>query len=217
MSRQYRPFREWLIERLTHMPVCYGSLGPEADADIEAQSLAMGVRPEVLREARRRIAELRIKAGRQDYRGDKRAGSNHYQADLDFPQQLWPLWQDEARRRGLKGSALLRSMIHAYLMGSWEPESRTRQWVVHGHGYAIADYSWEKQHGRSYPYRERALVTTGARRALVRRANQLGITPTAVMRQLVCSVLEGKWGAPGTFPITDAVGMYEDETRYYLG
>ncbi|GAF79998.1 unnamed protein product [marine sediment metagenome] len=187
------------------------------DEQIDRIAAEMGVEPDVLLEARLNVLQERMSAGRQPPMGRKRAGTKHYQFELLMPEAIHGAWKNEAGRRGLDGSALLRSMIHAYLLGSWEPSTVQKKWVWRGIGYEIAPGSWRRAHGSRYPFRERALITNAARRVLVRRGDRLGAKPTSVIRSLVLAAIEGEWAAPGTIEIVDASGMYDDEDRYFLG
>ena len=187
------------------------------DNEVEELAVELGVTPDVLVEARLNVLEERIKGGRPPPLGPKRAGSGHYQVELWMPETIFHVWKHEAERRGLDGSALLRSMIHAYLRGSWEPESTPKHWVWRGQGYDVNFHGWRQAHGTRYPYRERALITSGAKRALGRRASRLAVRPASVLRALVLDVIEGNWASPGAIAIVDASGMFDDEEKYFLG
>jgi hypothetical protein len=178
----------------------------------------MGVLPDILLEARILVRKRRIDAGRVVPSGDKKAKSDHYQFELLFPQEVFERWTDECETRGVKGSALMRSLIHTYLMGSFEPEAIANVWEYRGIVYPMVDvHKWAKEHGRRYPYRERSLIPQGARRALIRRADRLGVDPSMVVRSLILLCLNNRWAYPGTIGIIDSVNMYDDETRYHLG
>ncbi len=214
MGQREQTFREWLIERI--MGTSYATATID-DNQVDAIAHEMGVESETLLEARLRMVRERVERGRAAPEGVKKAGSPHYQFDLWFPQVLHEVWKNECDRRGLQGSALLRSMIHAYLCGSWEPRSMPKHWVWRGIGYEVPIHEWKEKHGSRYPYRERALITRGARRALARRAGRQAAQPSTVVRALVLACIDGVWAAPGTIEIVDKTGMYDDEERYFLG
>ena len=187
------------------------------DERLDEVAEEMGVQPDVLVEARLNALQERISGGRQPSLGQKRARSKHYQFELLMPEAIHGAWKNEAERRGLDGSALLRSMVHAYLLGSWEPPAVTKRWIWRGVGYDVKPGKWKQVHGSRYPFRERALITNAARRALTRRGSRMGARPSSVLRSLVLAAIEGTWAAPGTIAIVDAAGMYDDEDRYFLG
>jgi len=211
---QRQTFREWLIGRI--MGTAFATATIE-DHDIDAIAHEMGIEPQTLLEARLRVVRERAERGRAVPEGVKRAGSHHYQFDLWMPEAIHKTWREECARRGLLGSTLLRSMLHAYLIGSWEPRTMSKKWVWRGVGYEMRVNEWKKEHGSRYPYRERALVTRGARRALARRAGRRAAQPTAVARALVLACIDGRWAQPGTIDIVDSTDMYDDEARYFLG
>lgn len=178
----------------------------------------MGVHPDVLLEGRIMARQRRLDAGRNIPAGTRRKGSRHYQLEILFPPAVFEQWKQEAQNRGVLGSTLLRSLIHAYLMGSFEPDAISRVWDYRGIVYSLPNvHEWAKQHGRRYPYRERTYVPNGARRAMVHRANRLGVDPTAVVRALVLLMMNGRWAYPGTIKFVDPANMYDDENRYHLG
>jgi hypothetical protein len=186
-----------------------------SDTDLDSTALDMGVQPSVLIEARLNALRQRIAAGRPPPMGRKRAGSAHYQFEILMPEGVFVAWKNEAERRGLDGSALLRSMIHAYLLGSWEPPSLSKKWVWRGVGYKVNPAEWKKAHGSRYPFRERALITNAAKRCLVRRGLIQGAQPSTILRALVLASIEGTWATPGSIEIVDAANMYDDDKRYY--
>lgn len=205
-------FRRWLIERL----IATGFASREySDRDCETVAVEMGIQPDVLVEARLDVLESRVKGKRHALTGPKRAGSMHYQYQLEFPEQLWPIWENEAARRGIKGSVLLRSLIHCYLCGSWEPEVVSKQWRWEGIGYSIPHQ--RRQRGTLYPWRERALVPLGAKRALTIRAERHRASARSVVRSLALATMSGIWARPGDLVIVDCTAMFDDENLYYLG
>jgi hypothetical protein len=185
-----------------------------SDDGLDSLARAMGVQPDVLLEARVEALMERVRGGRVAPMGMKKAGSQHYQFELLMPEEVFQAWKHEAMRRGIDGSALLRSLIHAYLLGTWQPSEVPKKWVWRGRGYTVSPGTWKKAHGSRYPFRERALVPPGAQRAMVRRARELGTTPSAIVRALVIAAIDGVWATPGSIAIVDCTAMYDDENRY---
>ncbi len=181
------------------------------DDKIDAVAKKIGVDPEVLVEARMRFRVQKKLDGYQVPLGRKRRGTRHYQFKLAMPAPLYRIWRDEADFRGIEPSALLRSLIHAYLLGSYEPKQVLRYWVYEGKTWITSERAWEKKNKKGFASRERALITLGAMRALRVRAHRRGHVPTAVVRALVIEVLDGKHRS---MTIVDAQSMYDDETRY---
>jgi hypothetical protein len=127
-------------------------------------------------------------------------------------------WKAYAMHRGVDGSVLLRSIVHLYLMGTWEPRHMTEGWVYRGREYSAIDPGVHRVDGTTkYPYVERALVTAGAYRALRRRAQALNIAVTGILRGLVVETMEQKFAKSGSMKLIAAREMWDDETRYYLG
>jgi hypothetical protein len=204
-------FRHWLVEKLSGTDYAFRHI---PDASIDAVAHQLGVEPEVLLEARLVVLERRLARGRGVGAGRARRGSGHYQLQCVFVEPLWQLWQELCELRGLRGSQLLRSLVHAYLLGNWEPEQVSTQWVWRGRAYGAGGSA---RYRYAHPFRERALSPRGARRALVRRAARLGTTVQGLLRGVIVATLEGQWARAGSIPIIDARTMYDDEARYFLG
>lgn len=208
VAQRIRAFRERLIEFVIASNYVREVI---ADDKIDAVAKKIGLHPDVLVEARLRFRLQRRLDGFQGPLGRKKRGTRHYQLKLAMPREIFTLWKDEAERRGLESSALLRSVVHSYLLGSYEPIQVTTAWYWRGKTYKVSERSWEKQKGGRYPFSERALITQGAARALRVRAARRGHVATALTRALVLEVLEGKHEA---VRVIDAQTMYDDETRY---
>jgi hypothetical protein len=208
-------FRAWLIARLAATTYATTYL-PEHQLDQAADYL--GVTRDVLDAARQLAQKQRAEQGKPLPAGRRRKGSGHYQLDIPFPKELWQPWKDEAERRGVDSSTLLRSMLHTYLLGSWEPsEEPLTKWYWRGRLYSVTLKNYRREKRQMYPYRERVHMTQGARRALIRRANRRGCTMTALARSLILRCMEGTWAPPGSLRIIEARGMFDDEERYYNG
>jgi hypothetical protein len=206
-------FRKWLVARVQGTQYAIMDIH---DEELDAVAVKVGVQPDVLLEARLNALQAKVATGVR-LPSNKRDPGSYYQYEMLFPEVVFYAWKAEAERRGLDGSALLRSAIHAYLIGSWEPEETTRYWVWRGIGYAVRPGDWKAQHGTRYPFRERAAIPEGVRRALFRRADRRGIPTSVITRSLCLAIIDGTWGSPGTLKIVDSTTMFDDENRYYLG
>lgn len=206
-------FRDWLIERL--LASIHVREPARSDAEIRVRAMALGIQPDLLTEARVRFVEQSKALGVQPPLGRKKAKSEHYQIKCVMPKTLFERWIVHCEERGVQGSALLRSLIHGYLLGSQEPSQLTIYWVWQGRRLSAPERGWERgKVGGAYPYRERALITQGARRALARRAAAIGCSYSAVVRGLVTDTLLGKHP---NVRLVDARTMYDDENRYLSG
>lgn len=184
---------------------------PIVDDDIERVAKQLGLDPDFLLEVR---AEAKI---RDAEAGIPRLGVTHHQAifsgaqhkrtyqfRMPMPPEPWKAWKEECERRGVEGAALLRSLIHWYLLGSHEPEPVTIGWIWNGKKHPRSDEDEKKR-------AERAVIPRGARRALRRRAVARRTTEQALARALVLEVVDGKRAA---VKLVSPKQMYDDETRY---
>lgn len=202
-------FRQWLVEKVRATAHAREPLPPE---QLPFKAFELGVHPSVLEEARSEYLEEAARGGVLVGSGRKRRGSRHWQVKLHFPREVFVAWKEEASVRGLEGSTILRSLLHAYLLGSHEPYPLLNYWLWKGRRRLIG-----KSQSGTAAFTERALATHGARRALERRAQRLGCSPSAVLRGLVIETLERRYAQPGSIAIVDARTMFDDEARYYLG
>lgn len=203
-------FRAWLAGRL--LGTKYAT-GPLADNQIDAAAKKLGVDPDLLVEVR---AEARIALHQKGYappisnRRSKRAEFETepqrrlYQYRMWMPRGIAKVWEAECQLRGVRGPALLRSLVHYYLLGAREPAPEPT-------------WRWE---GRIYPFdrdkdlEERATLPHGAKRALMRRANLQNVPASAVVRALM---LEAMRGEHRRLPPLQAAQMFDDEARYNVG
>jgi hypothetical protein len=201
-------FRERLIELV--IATAYAR-DPMTDDKIDEVAKLIGVDPEVLIEARVRYRLQRRRDGYQIPLGQKKRGSRHHQLFCEMPREVFEAWRREAERRAVLPSALLRSIVQAYLLGSYEPPELLRHWYWRGRVVAIEPYAEKKQRVGGYPYREVALITQGSWRALRLRAERRGHGAAAIVRALVLEIVDGKHER---LRLIDAQSMYDDETRY---
>lgn len=204
-------FREWLVERvMTSAPARYAKV---TDEQLKKIAKRMGVQVDVLIEARVRVVEQALESKLQPPLGHKVRGSRHFQFKLAMPEVVFRAWRAHAEDRGVDPQALLRSVIHHYLLGSDEPSTLLRQWIWQGKTYVSQERKWEREHKAGYPFRERALLTNGVKRALERRAQRLNCTAAALVRGIVLDTLDGKHPR---IKIVDARTLYDDETKYLI-
>ena len=207
-ARQQSSFRLRVVEMLLATPA---ARDPIPDDRIDEVAKRLGVDPDTLLEARIQYRVQRRREGLQIPMGQKRAGTRHYQLKCAMPEPIFKAWKAEAEVRGIESSALMRSLVHGYLLGSYEPANVIRGWRWRGKRYFSEERTYERKHKKGYPYRERSLITMGAQRALKIRAERRGTTALAITRALVLECIDGKHAG---IKIVDAQTMYDDVTRY---
>ena len=121
-----------------------------------------------------------------------------------FPIPVFDAWRLECAHRGVHPAVFLRSLIDYYLLSTREhaPEP---------------DWAWEGKlykRYRSERLDEKAVITHGAKRALMRRATLRGARPSHVVRGLILGAMRGEYQS---IPLVTAAMMYDDESRYYTG
>jgi hypothetical protein len=194
-----REFRAWLVDRLadTNHANCLPTT-PE----FKRLAKQLGVTLATLEEAHRLRVSRAENAGFTPPLGQKKTGSGHYQAQVWFAPELYPIWTLRCEEFGAQPSAVVRSLIHAYLLGSREPKL-ARGWYWDGVYYAEE---------RKNAYWVAALISQGARYALQRRARSVGTTPHTIHRALCTEFMEGRWPK---LTIVDAKTMWHDPDRYF--
>lgn len=166
----------------------------------------MGIQPDVLDEARVRAKINLVRAGRVvPVKGGQ---GKRAPLILCFDAEHWRLWQRHVSDWGISSSLLMCSLVHAYLLGSYEPEAVTAWWVWEGRRVPVV---------RDATTRVKTLVSHGAREALNMRARYRGCTVTALLRGLVLDNMAGRFGRRGLLKLIDTRSMPDDVTRYYLG
>ncbi len=168
-------------------------------------SKKLGVRADVLREARDSSVQSPFKSEKPDLK-------TYPQLELVMCKEVWHAWRDWCESQYAEPNALLRGLVHFYLLGTWEPQWLAPQWRLKGKAYPLGDHkAYVKKHGAAWPYREKALVTPGAKRALTFRAERLHTGVSTLLRGLVLEVLEG--GLRSVVPM-NARAMWADVDRY---
>jgi hypothetical protein len=204
-------FRAWLAGRL--LGTKYAT-SPLADDEIDAAAKKLGVDPDLLVEVR---AEARIalyekglappisnkpRKPRSPYSTEPQR--RLYQYRMWMPRGIAKVWEAECQLRGVRGPALLRSLIHHYLLGAREPAPEPT-WRWEGRLYSF---------DREKDLEERATLPHGTKRALMRRSKLRNVPASAVVRALMLEAMRGEHRA---LPPLQAAQMFDDETRYNLG
>lgn len=198
-------FRLWLIAQVAGTQ--YAREPVADDAALETLAKRIGVQPDLLAEARVRSRTLgHAPAGL--YQGDRRL------VEVSCAEEPYRAWERHVEAWGGTGqSDLLRSLIYAYLCGTYEPprERLTRYWVWEGRHVTVARIK-----GRP-AYSIHSFIKRGAYVALVERARRLNHTVTALMRALILENMDGRFGQRGALTILDLRSMPGDPEFYLKG
>lgn len=174
-------FREWLIRQLL-----LTRWSAPSDFTHEELSRHLGVTVDVIEEARRR-RELEIaQRGKPRHRGRKAAlglRSDHAIMRVSMPEPMRNIWHAWLRTLRVSTGALLRSLIHHFLLTGQRPVTTSRSWHYKGAVYKITIDVGKKLETK---------ITRGAETALDHYADLWGVTATAILRGLVVDLLEGR-------------------------
>jgi len=206
---KYDGFRSWLFARL--LGTRYATVRLD-DSEIDAVAKKIGVDPDLLLEVRaqalitlhsRGLSPPLSNSGRRKKALDDALQRIH-QFQIWFPRVVFQAWRAECEIRAVHPTTFLRSLIHFYLLGSWEPEP-------------VKHWAWEGKLYRFYKNErvsERAVITHGAKRALMRRASLRGTQATNIVRALILGAMRGEQQG---LPLVTAGMMFDDESRYNTG
>lgn len=205
-------FRVWLAGRLLGTKYATSRI---RDDEIDAVAKRLGVDPDLLVEVR---ADARMAIYARGLAPPASNSKKHrqrspfatepqrrlYQYRIWMPREISKIWEGECRLRGVHGPAVMRSLIHFYLLGAREPAPEP-QWRWNGRFYAL---------NRKVDLEERATLPHGAKRALMHRSQLQNVPAACVVRALI---LEAMRGEHRRLPPIQAAQMFDDETRYNLG
>lgn len=204
-------FRRWLIERL----VTTRFMVHRDDTD-ESIAERLGVRVDVLREARieydvqqRKIGASRGRLGTTRVRNEAAA---RFHLFLEPPEEIYKEWIELVKVRGLDNATLLRSVVHHMLIMKTQP-----RWIAVPHGMASWAYrgQWLGQKNiRAHKFRIKTHLNEPASRALTLRAQNTGVTASAIARWGVCWLLEDALTSLLIVPSTTS--MYKRAEEYCL-
>lgn len=175
--------------------------------NIEKVSEALGVFPELIIEARA-LAQHRkriAKENRQNVIPKKHLQFQTYKMDLKFPEEFYNLWLNYCEQRKIKSGVFIISVLHAYLLGTFEPECLlARHWYVNGVSFSSSN--WKHRH--------RLSMSMAMLVGLQERAKKHGRTKLPLIRAILSSVIEGKFCQPGTFEILTRPRLFTDPNAY---
>jgi hypothetical protein len=200
-------FRNWLLDRL--LGTAWPNRVPDDTEKLEAMSLHLGVRTDLLIDLRKAWEEQQRLISKPT---GKPIIAGH-QMDVVMPQEVFNLYKEECSTRHMERVTALRSLVHAYLLGSTEPTALIAQWRWKGRYLKIEPMNYYKKHGKAWPWRFRVAIPHGAKRALERRADNAGVPPTSIVRGLVLDFLDGRWEG---LVLVGYQQLFDDEDRYWI-
>lgn len=204
----YGGFRKRLVRMLATTD--WATRGATPD-EIARHARGLGVQPEVLQAARDIVEKERKSRGLKPALGRKVSERAWPQLEIDMPEKVFDDWHTWCELQQATSNALMRGIIHVYLLGNWEPAWVSSHWRYKGKTLLIPRKGYEEKHHAAWPFRERVLVTRGAMDALGFRANRTNVRFTAIVRGLLLELLEGRY--KNVIP-RDARSMFDDTTRY---
>lgn len=182
-------FRAVLVEQIKRTRFARESTTLEETAE------RLGVRADVLAQARQ---EYRQKAFRADY--------ERYRFFVSAPKIVRDHWNRVAAARKIEGPLLLRGLIQALLLSGQPPTTTHTFWFYRGVAMPIPSGIKSK-----WPWRIEASISRGADKALDDIANRLGCSKTALVRGQVVDFLEGR---TKRVVLISSSQMYNDPRKY---
>lgn len=181
-----------------------------APEDLPLPALAehLGVTLSVLEEATAlRRAQL-VKEGKPQRRLGSRAllRDDYELVRLRMPDVIYAAWQQTLTALQVQAGALLRSLIHHFLLMPLKPRHLSKEWVYQGKIYRSVGTLNQRNLG-STPTR----ITRGARAALDVHAAGLNVKTASLLRGLVTDFLEGR---VQKMKIISFPEMWGDKDRY---
>jgi hypothetical protein len=206
--KTYEAFRRRLIRLVA--TTSWPEEGKTAD-EVAGHAVRLGLQPDILIAARAVVEEGRSARGLKPFQGRKTNEKDHPQLEIDMPEEVFHVWHAWCEHQQATSNAIIRGIIHAYLLGQWEPAWVSSHWRYKGTTLSVPRRGYEEAHKAAWPFRERVLLTRGAKGALKLRAGRTHTTPTAIVRGLMLEILEGRYRQ--VIP-RDARAMFEDAERY---
>jgi hypothetical protein len=177
-------FRQWLVKQV----VALRWTAPP-NATLAEISQTLGVTVDVLEEARVAREQEMKRLGRTPTSGRKRAlfRTDYALARVVMPPEIMKVWREYLAVLGITSSALLRSLVHHFLLAPARPRVISKYWQYQGQIYKNTD-----ERGHASIAEARTSITRGAEVALMHHASLWGIKALALMRGLVTELLEGR-------------------------
>lgn len=183
----------------------------QTDEQLQALAVELGLQPELLREAREAVNAQRAERGTTPVLGRKTNEKLWPQLEIDMPEKVFVDWHAWCERQCSNSNAMIRGLLHVYLLGRWEPAYLSVHWRYKGEPLAVPKNRYEREHKAAWPFREKVLITRGVRGALNVRAERMRLSAIAIARGLILEVLEGRRAT--VLPVEPRM-MYHDAERY---
>lgn len=183
-----KSFRTVLVEQIKRTRFARESTTLEETAE------RLGVRPDVLAQARQ---EYREKSFRARY--------ERYRFCVTTPKIVRDHWNRVAAARKIEGSLLLRGLIQALLLSGQPPTTTHTFWLYRGVEMPLTGIK------SKWPWRIEASISRGADKALDDIANHIGCSKTALVRGQVVDFLEGR---TKRVVLISSSQMYNDPRKY---
>jgi hypothetical protein len=199
------PFRAWLVQQLkvSHWRSRPGESRPEL-------ANRLGVALEVLEQADEERTEELLTRGKLPRQLGRRAfnRSDYFPIAVTMPAPVHAHWTLLHKTLRISQAALLRSLIHHFLLISKQPPRTIgTTWQYNGQLHTITPV------GRLHA---KTRITRGAQIALDNYAEQWNTTATGIVRGLISNVLEARALPPGIRIIAFSA-MWGDPARYWQG
>lgn len=180
---------------------------PSPSASVAETAKALGVRADVLEEAIRGRALTNQRRGKPARSIGKRTMNRFDYAlvRVTMPPPIYKDWSEYCQTLRVKPAAVLRSLIHEFLLTGNKPTTMTHEWRYRGSVYQL-----ESRFKRSVPSAP-TRITLGAQQVLDEYADHWSVKATAIMRGLVVDLLEGRTRA---MKIVAFPELWGDPARY---
>jgi hypothetical protein len=172
-------FRQWLVRQLV------ATRWPTTAAPSLPLAQELGVQLDVLAEAYELRQAVTRSRGKPAHRGGQGVRNDYAMVRVYTPPAVHKDWLQYLKVIRISSGALLRSLVHHFLLDPIRPTTTTPSWHYRGEIYQL-----KISEGRlsSIPTR----ITRGAEVALDHHALLWNVSPTSVLRGLVIDLLEGR-------------------------
>lgn len=172
-------------------------------------ALDTGVSEGLLKEAYKLMMDSILKTVKEE------VNRKHIYIYVPVPKELWPKWEIACHAHGISSHMLMRSIVHHYLQGSWEPPYFDR-WRVDGKAVKTMELVFHHYNYEKWPEAICMGITRAAHQALSIRAKQRDMTFASLTRAIALAAMDGSWAQPGSIEIVNTRNMFYDVDRYHL-
>jgi len=202
-------FRSWLVDRVKESGwVAY------AGEDLESISQRLGIRPEIITEARNVLADEYRKSGKLpwDVRPRNKLDPVRSRYEIVLPKVVHEDWKKYCESRELTQAAMLRSLIHYVLCRPDSPTWLSDHWRYHGRVHRICNVRGGKHGKGRFITSVQTDLTPGANEALKMRARDASVEASGLVRGAIIDLLEGRIKK---LPVVHSRQMWDDPARYW--